>query len=35
LCRLEKLLDISLLDHLIIGGNGRLRLLKERGLGFS
>jgi DNA repair protein RadC len=30
-----KLLDISLLDHLIIGGNGRFVSLKERGLGFS
>jgi DNA repair protein RadC len=29
-----KLLDISLLDHLIIGGN-RFVSLKERGLGFS
>jgi len=30
-----KLLDISLLDHLIIGGEGRWVSLKERGLGFS
>jgi DNA repair protein RadC len=30
-----KLLDISLLDHLIIGGAGRFVSLKERGLGFS
>jgi len=30
-----KLLDITLLDHLIIGGNSRFVSLKERGLGFS
>jgi DNA repair protein RadC len=30
-----KLLDITLLDHLIIGGNNRFVSLKERGLGFS
>jgi DNA repair protein RadC len=30
-----KLLDIQMLDHLIIGGNGRYVSLKERGLGFS
>ncbi len=30
-----KLLDIQLLDHLIIGGNGLFVSLKERGLGFS
>ena len=30
-----KLLDIQMLDHLIIGGNGRFVSLKERGLGFS
>jgi DNA repair protein RadC len=29
-----KLLDVSLLDHLIIGGS-RFVSLKERGLGFS
>jgi DNA repair protein RadC len=29
-----KLLDISLLDHLIVGG-GRFVSLKERNLGFS
>jgi DNA repair protein RadC len=28
-----KLLDISLLDHLIIGEGGRYVSLKERGLG--
>jgi DNA repair protein RadC len=30
-----KLLDISLLDHLVIGSAGRFISLKERGLGFS
>ena len=29
-----KLLDISLLDHIVIGGAGRYVSLKERGLGF-
>lgn len=30
-----QLLDIDLLDHLVIGANGRFVSLKERGLGFS
>jgi DNA repair protein RadC len=30
-----KLLDITCLDHIIIGGTGRFVSLKERGLGFS
>lgn len=30
-----KLLDISLLDHIVIGGGGRFVSLKERGLGFD
>ena len=30
-----KLLDIQILDHMIIGQNGRYVSLKERGLGFS
>ena len=30
-----KLLDVSVLDHLVIGAIGRWTSLKERGLGFS
>ena len=30
-----KLLDITCLDHIVIGGTGRFVSLKERGLGFS
>jgi len=30
-----KLLDIQILDHMVIGQNGRYVSLKERGLGFS
>ena len=30
-----KLLDIEVLDHIILGRNGRFASLKERGLGFS
>lgn len=30
-----KMLDIAILDHLVIGQNGRWVSLKERGLGFS
>ena len=30
-----KLMDITVQDHLVIGGGGRYVSLKERGLGFS
>lgn len=35
LVKAGKLLDIELLDHLVIGANGKFTSLKERGLGFE